>query len=68
MRTTNFNNHFIIKAKLFGRLTESSHHLKIKKIDSIILNYFIFVILFETNGIRNTSSCFDYLVDHIISN
>ena len=68
MRTANFNNHLIIKAKLFSGLAESSHHLKIKKINGVVLNYFIFVILLETNGIRNTSSCFNYLVDYIVSN
>ena len=67
MRTADFNNHLVVKAKLFGGLTESSHHLKIKKVDGVVLHNLILVVLFEANGIGNASSCFDDLVDHIIA-
>ena len=67
MRTADFNNHLVVKAKLFGGLTESSHHLKIQKVDGVVLHNLILVVLFEANGIGNASSCFDHLVDHIIA-
>ena len=57
----------IIKAKLFGALTEPSGHLKVEEGNCIIIHIFLMSFLFEAYAVWNATSSLDYFVDHVIT-
>lgn len=63
----NFDWHFVVETELFSALTEPCGHLEVEEVYCVMIDYLLFIFLFEPYRVRHSSCSFDDLIDNIVT-